>query len=43
MKHDLGSGEYAERRAECEEAAKILGVKALRDATPDQLRKRKPS
>jgi galactokinase len=37
VKHELGSGEYAKRRAECEEAAKILGVKSLRDATPDQL------
>ena len=41
VKHDLGSGEYAERRAECEEAAKILGTKSLRDATPDQLEKAK--
>jgi len=39
--HELGSGEYSKRRAECEEAAKILGVKALRDATPDQLEKAK--
>jgi len=41
VKHDLGSGEYAERRAECDEAAKILGTKSLRDATPDQLEKAK--
>ena len=41
VKHELGSGEYAKRRAECEEAAKILGVKSLRDATPDQLEKAK--
>jgi galactokinase len=39
--HELGSGEYSKRRAECEEAAKILGVKALRDATPNQLEKAK--
>ena len=37
VKHELGSGEYAKRRAECEQAAKILGVASLRDATPDQL------
>ena len=37
MKHELGSGEYAKRRAECEQAAKILGVKSLRDATAGQL------
>jgi galactokinase len=37
VKHELGSGEYAKRRAECEAAAKILGVKSLRDATADQL------
>ena len=39
VKHELGSGEYAKRRAECESAAKILGVASLRDATPDQLEK----
>jgi galactokinase len=41
VKHELGSGEYAKRHAECEEAAKLLGVKSLRDATPDQLEKAK--
>jgi galactokinase len=39
VKHELGSGEYARRRAECEEAARILGVNSLRDATADQLEK----
>jgi len=33
VRHDLASGEYARRRAECEEAARFLGVPALRDAT----------
>jgi galactokinase len=33
VKHELGSGEYAKRRAECEAAAKALGVSSLRDAT----------
>jgi galactokinase len=37
VKHELGSGEYAKRRAECEAAAKILGVASLRDATAGQL------
>jgi galactokinase len=41
VKHELGSGEYAKRRAECEQAATILGVKSLRDATADQLEKAK--
>lgn len=41
VKHELGSGEYAKRRAECEEAAKILGVASLRDATADQLERNK--
>jgi galactokinase len=33
----LSGGEYAERRAECEQAAAVLGVSALRDATPAML------
>ena len=37
VKHELSGGEYAERRAQCEEAAKKLGVKSLRDVTADQL------
>ena len=41
VKHELGSGEYAKRRAECEEAARIIGVASLRDATPDQLERAK--
>jgi len=41
VKHELGSGEYAKRRAECEQAAKILGVASLRDATAEQLEKAK--
>jgi galactokinase len=36
-KHEHSNGEYARRRAECEQAAKILGVASLRDATADQL------
>lgn len=41
VKHELGSGEYARRRAECEQAAKILGVSSLRDATIEQLEAKK--
>jgi galactokinase len=37
VKHELGSGEYARRRAQCEAAAKILGVPSLRDATAQSL------
>jgi galactokinase len=33
VKHELSGGEYAERRAHCEEAARALGIPALRDAT----------
>jgi galactokinase len=33
VKHELTGGEYNERRAQCFAAAKVLGVKALRDAT----------
>jgi galactokinase len=37
VKHALSGGEYNERRDQCFEAAEILGVPALRDATSDQL------
>jgi galactokinase len=37
VKHALSGGEYNERRAQCFEAARILGVPALRDATSEQL------
>lgn len=32
--HRHASGDYRRRRAECEEAARLLGVRALRDAAP---------
>jgi galactokinase len=35
--HALVDGEYAERRSSCERAVAILGVRALRDVTPDEL------
>jgi len=37
VKHELSGGEYAERRAHCEQAAKVLGIPALRDATQSML------
>jgi galactokinase len=47
MERKLGESGYAERRAACEEAARLLGFRALRDATlddvqrlPKQLRRR---
>lgn len=33
VKHELTGGEYAERRAQCEAAAKALGVPSLREAS----------
>ncbi len=37
VKHELSGGEYAERRLQCETAAKILGISSLRDATVETL------
>jgi galactokinase len=37
VKHELTGGEYAQRRAQCEEAAKLLGVKSLRDADAERV------
>ena len=37
VKHELSGGEYAERRTQCETAAKVLGIPSLRDATADAL------
>ncbi len=37
VRHELTGGEYAKRRAECEIAAKALGVSTLRDASMPQL------
>ncbi|MFP4144954.1 MAG: galactokinase [Phycisphaeraceae bacterium] len=38
VKHALTGGEYAERRAQCEQAARAMEVPALRDATMELLR-----
>lgn len=37
VKHNLASGEYRQRREQCEEAARALGVESLRDASNDML------
>ena len=37
VKHELTGGEYAERRGQCEAAAKLLQVASLRDCTMAQL------
>lgn len=37
VKHELTGGEYAKRRAQCEAAAKALGVSSLRDADAGML------
>ncbi|MEV5122281.1 galactokinase [Streptomyces decoyicus] len=37
VKHELGDGAYAERRAGCERGARALGVRALRDVPYAQL------
>ena len=37
VKHELTGGEYAKRRAQCEQAAKALGVSSLRDADAGKL------
>lgn len=38
VKHKLSGSEYPQRRQQCEQAAKILGVETLRDATLEQLK-----
>lgn len=37
VKHELRGGEYAQRRAQCEAAAKVLGISSLREATVELL------
>jgi galactokinase len=39
VRHKLASSEYNKRRAECEHAANVFGVKTLRDATVEHLLK----
>jgi galactokinase len=40
-KRELASSEYGRRRAQCEDGARRLGVKALRDIAPEQFDERK--
>ncbi|MGQ0285716.1 galactokinase [Pasteurellaceae bacterium 22721_9_1] len=40
VKHDLVTGEYNIRRQQCETAAEFFGVKALRDVSIEQFKKR---
>jgi galactokinase len=37
VRHALGDGAYAKRRAECNEAARLMDVTTLRDATPEMV------
>jgi galactokinase len=44
VRHELASGEYNRRRADCEEGVRLLqpflpGIRALRDVSPDDLEK----
>jgi galactokinase len=43
VKHSLADGEYAKRRAECQSAARLLGVASLREISPSDWRDREPS
>lgn len=36
-RRELVNSEYGKRREQCEEAARLLGVRSLRDVTPEQL------
>ena len=40
VRHSVGGGEYGERRRACEEAARRLGVKALRDVGVEEFERR---
>jgi galactokinase len=42
VKHELTGGEYAKRRAQCEQAARELGVSSLRDADAEKLERTRP-
>jgi len=42
IKHELTGGEYAQRRSQCEEAARILGLPSLRHATAEGVESAKP-
>ncbi|MCC5829066.1 MAG: galactokinase [Phycisphaeraceae bacterium] len=42
VRHELSGGEYAQRRAQCEQAARELGVSSLRDLDLNQVIRAKP-
>jgi galactokinase len=42
VKHELTGSEYPERRAQCEQSAKLLGAATLRDVTAEQLEANRP-
>ena len=42
VKHELAAGDYADRRATCEEAARALGLASLRDATIERVEEALP-
>jgi galactokinase len=42
VKHELTGGEYAQRRSQCEEAARILNLPSLRQATAEAVESAKP-
>jgi galactokinase len=42
VKHELTGGEYAQRRAQCETAARLLGVPSLREADAARLERARP-
>jgi galactokinase len=42
VKHELTGGEYARRRAQCEQAARDLGISSLRDADAEKLERVRP-
>ncbi len=43
VRRGLVDSAYNERRAQCEEGARLLGVRALRDVNPDQFQRQAPS
>ena len=43
VRHSLAAGEYASRRREVEEAARLLGIATLRDATPAMVERLPPA
>ncbi|MEO8353746.1 MAG: galactokinase [Chthoniobacteraceae bacterium] len=43
VRHELSDGGYRSRRDDCEEAARLLGVAELRDATPARVEEARPA